>query len=96
MFVLWRFVGLQVITHGRFVYAKNNCYWKKVGTFQSVDAAIAEIDNTHDRCKRYLKDASWLIIHNTKVVFDHISDDGYIANIYTEVGPSYLQNGVKS
>ena len=96
MFVLWRFVGLKPAKSGKVGVQRLRCYWKVHGTFESIDAAIAEIDNAHDRCKRYLKDASWLIIHNTKVVFDHISDDGYIANIYTEVGPSYIENGVKS
>ncbi len=92
MFVLWVFVGLKVVVHGRLVYAKNYCYWKKVGTFQSVDDAIAEIDNSLERDNCRLNNESWLIVHDSKVVFDHISDDGYIAKIYTEAGPNYLKN----
>jgi len=95
-FVLWRFVGLKFMAgSGKVGVQRHSCYWKIHGVFESIDDAIVEIDRVHSRNRSKLPDASWLVTHNWKVVFDEISNDGYMGDIYTGARPNYANRVVQ-
>jgi len=81
-FVLWRFVGLQVMKSGRTTVQKRT-HWKVYGSFKSIDDAIVCIDEVHTRSVMKM-DSSWVVTHKGKVVFSDISDRGCVAGIFID------------